>query len=114
MVGKEIWVYLLAYNLIRTLMAQVALHVGCLPNELSFKHSIQLWLAWGRYAHVDIHGDWIALMIAIGQKRVGSRSGRIEPRQRKRRPKPYPCLKVPRHVARRHVVKYGHEAKLAA
>lgn len=114
MVGKEIWVYLLAYNLIRTLMAQAALQVGCLPNELSFKHSIQLWLAWGRYTHVDIHGDWIALMIAIGQKRVGNRSGRIEPRQRKRRPKPYPCLKVPRHVARRHVVKYGHEAKLAA
>lgn len=42
MIVKEIWVYLLAYNLIRTLMAQSAAHAGCLPNVLSFKHAIQL------------------------------------------------------------------------
>lgn len=44
MIEKEIWVYLLAYNLIRILMAQAAMHASCLPNTLSFKHSIQLWL----------------------------------------------------------------------
>lgn len=114
MVEKEIWVYLLAYNLIRILMAQAALNAGCKPNEISFKHSIQLWLAWGRYAQVGNDEDWIALLIAIAEKRVSNRSGRIEPRQKKRRPKPFPWLKKPRRDARRDVIKYGHDAKLAA
>ena len=41
MIKKEIWVYLLAYYLIRTLIARAAVQAGCLPTELSFKHSIQ-------------------------------------------------------------------------
>ena len=42
MATKEIWVYLLAYNLIRLMMAQAAELAQCLPRELSFKHSVQL------------------------------------------------------------------------
>lgn len=114
MVEKEIWVYLLAYNVIRILMAQSALQAGCLPNELSFKHSLQLWLAWGRCAQLIQHDGWIELLNAIAQKRVGNRPGRIEPRQRKRRPKPFPLLKKPRHEARADVIKYGHDYKAAA
>jgi hypothetical protein len=34
--------------------------------------------------------------------------GRIEPRMRKRRPKPYPWLKTPRPHARRQVQRHGH------
>ena len=34
---KEMWVYLLAYNLIRLIMAQSALMVDVLPRTLSFK-----------------------------------------------------------------------------
>jgi len=45
MVEKEIWVYLLVYNIIRILMAQAALQAGRLPNTSSFKHCAQLWLA---------------------------------------------------------------------
>ena len=114
MVEKEIWVYLLAYNLIRTLMAQSALDAGFDPNQISFKHSLQLWLAWGRYSQLDNHDDWNALMMAMAQKRVNNRPGRIEPRQKKRRPKPFPSLKKPRHEARRDIVKNEHEKKLAA
>ena len=33
---KEMWVYLLAYNLIRRLMTQAALDAGVHPRELSF------------------------------------------------------------------------------
>lgn len=44
---KEIWVYLLAYNLIRLMMAQAALLADRLPRQLSFKHAVQLWIAWG-------------------------------------------------------------------
>ncbi len=44
--GMEIWIYFLAYNLIRLLMAQAALLADILPRQLSFKHTLQLWLAW--------------------------------------------------------------------
>lgn len=114
MVEKEIWVYLLAYNMIRILMAQAALQAGCSPNQLSFKHSVQLWLAWGRCMQVTDQYCWMELLHAIAQKRVGNRPGRIEPRQRKRRPKPFPWLKKPRTKAREDVVKYGHDYKAAA
>jgi len=39
---KEMWVYFLAYNLIRLIMAEAANQNGILPRELSFKHSLQL------------------------------------------------------------------------
>ena len=77
MIEKEIWVYLLAYNLIRILMAQAAVKAGRLPNELSFKHSLQLWLAWERHARLDSHEQWMNLLTAIAQKRVGNRPGRM-------------------------------------
>ena len=47
---KELWVYLLAYNLIRLLMAQAALLADRLPRQLSFKHTVQLWIAWQQRA----------------------------------------------------------------
>jgi len=65
MVEKEIWVYLLAYNIIRVLMAQAALQAGRLPNTLSFKHCAQLWLAWGRHGEVGNQASLIALLTAI-------------------------------------------------
>ena len=107
MIVKELWVHLLAYNLIRLLMAQAALEVRVQPRELSFKHTVQLWTEWtahrsGRRAHTA------TLFELIGQRRVGNRPGRIEPRARKRRPKPYAWLKIPRAEAREHVRAYGH------
>ncbi len=52
---KEIWVYFLAYNLIRLLMAQSALLADILPRQLSFKHTLQCWLAWNQQrVFVDI------------------------------------------------------------
>jgi hypothetical protein len=43
---KELWVYLLAYNLIRLLMAQAAFLADQIPRQLSFKHTVQVWNAW--------------------------------------------------------------------
>jgi len=114
MVEKEIWVYLMAYNLIRILMAQAALHAGRLPNTMSFKHCAQLWLAWGRHGEVGNRVRLRALLSAMAQKRVGNRPSRTEPRQRKRRPKPFPVLNKPRDIARKKIIKHGHESKLAA
>jgi len=109
MAEKEIWVYLLAYNLIRMVMVQAAIHTQQLPRELSFKHSLQLWLAWGRQGVATNHGTIPSvLLVLIAQKRVGKRPGRIEPRALKRRPKPYPLLNQPRQLARQQVLEYGH------
>jgi hypothetical protein len=43
---KQLWVQLLAYNLIRMLMAQAACHAGVNPRHLSFKHTVQLCTQW--------------------------------------------------------------------
>ena len=83
---KEFWAHLLAYNLIRLLMAQAAEHAGADPRDLSFKHTLQLCTHWA----VRGLSPGPELFILIDQQRVGQRPGRIEPRQRKRRPKPTP------------------------
>ena len=108
MVEKELWVNLLAYNLIRLLMAQAAIESGLHPREISFKHTVQIWLQWllvHRGRGQGWHRD--TLLTLIAQIRVGHRPGRLEPRARKRRPKPYPWLKVPRARARQRIQKFG-------
>jgi hypothetical protein len=113
MVEKEIWVYLLAYNLIRLLMAQAALLADRLPRQLSFKHTLQLWIAWRDSGAGSYDDDKLAgLFILITQQQVGKRPGRIEPRVLKRRPKPFPRLTKPRSIAREDVRKNGHPKKL--
>jgi len=109
---KELWVYLLAYNLIRLLMAQAALLADQIPRQLSFKHTIQIWVSWqqrsgGTHDAVCIN----ALLILIAEPRVGLRPGRIEPRALKRRPKQFPLLTKPRQVARDEIRKNGHPKK---
>ena len=113
MAEKEIWVYLLAYNLIRLLMAQAALLADINPRQLSFKHALQLWVAWrqnGTGSYDD--SQLTTLFILIAQQQVGNRPGRIEPRALKRRPKPFPLLSKPRSIAREDVRKCGHPKKL--
>jgi len=107
MVEKELWVHLLAYNLIRLLMAQAAREAGVYPRQMSFKHTVQLWTEWTAH-RVDLTADPATLFRLIAQPSVGNRPGRIEPRARKRRPKSYPWLKVPRDEARENVRRYGH------
>ena len=113
MAEKEIWVYLLAYNLIRLLMAQAAFLADILPRQLSFKHTLQLWISWRQSGARSYDGDQLAgLFILIAQQKVGNRPGRIEPRAVKRRPKPFPLLTKPRPNAQEDVRKYGHPKKL--
>ena len=40
MIEKELWVYLLAYNIIRLLMSQAAWLNNIMPRQLSFKHTL--------------------------------------------------------------------------
>ena len=110
---KEIWVYLLAYNLIRLMMAQAALFAYRLPRQLSFKHTVQMWIAWTQQGQGIEQGDKLyGLFVLIAQQRAGERPGRIEPRALKRRRKPYPMLTTTRAHARAHVQKHGHPKKI--
>jgi Transposase DDE domain len=103
MVEKEIWAHLLAYNLLRTVMAVAAAEVGIEPREVSFTGAKQAVTAFApkleaarpcdRPALID------ALLTVIAYHRVGDRPGRWEPRALKRRPKPRARLGQPRAEA---------------
>lgn len=112
MVQRELWAYLLAYNLIRLLMAQAAQSAGVPPRELSFKHTVQLWAAWTAQSLAELTAAPELLVRLIAQLRVGNRPRRVEPRARKRRPKPFPWLKIPRARARRQIRR--HRQRLCA
>ena len=105
---KQLWVHLLAYNVIRLIMAQAACNAGVDPRRLSFKHTVQMWTEWVARGLSGTH-DCGRLFMLIAQCPVGHRPGRIEPRMRKRRPKPYAWLKEPRARARRNVALHGHD-----
>jgi Transposase DDE domain len=108
MCEKELWVYMLAYNLIRLLMAQAAADAKTLPRRLSFKHTLQVWVAWSqRQFLIDGNENTTALFALIAQIRVGNRPGRIEPRAIKRRPKAFQRLQIPRRKARARIRRYG-------
>ena len=98
---KEIWVYFLAYNMIRLLMAQSVLLADIAPRQLSFKHTLQLWLAWSQQgAYIEDETNQELFFVLISQQKIGNRPGRIEPRAVKRRPKPFSLLMKPREEAR--------------
>jgi hypothetical protein len=84
-----------------------------LPRALSFKHTLQLWLAWcGTSALADDEDNFTKLLALVAEQSIGNRPGRIEPRAIKRRSKPYPLLTKTRELAREQVRKYGHPKKL--
>jgi hypothetical protein len=104
MVQKEIWAHLLAYNLLRTVMAVAAGENGLEPRQVSFKGAKQAVTAFAPKIESARPADRPALIDAlvavIAYHRVGDRPGRWEPRARKRRPKPGARLGQPRAEAR--------------
>ena len=104
MVCKEIWAHLLAYNLLRTVMAVAAAGSGTEPRKVSFKGAKQAVTAFApkiEAARPEERARLIDAMLAtIAYHRVGDRPGRWEPRARKRRPKPGYRLMQPRTEAR--------------
>jgi hypothetical protein len=102
MVRKEIYAHLLAYNVIRTQLAQAAYYLSMLPHQISFKGTIQALTAFEAFCR-NITRDELATKIAtIGYSEVGKQPGRCEPRKLKRRPK-YDFLTEPRDVARKQL-----------
>jgi Transposase DDE domain len=109
MVKKEIWMHLLAYNLIRGVMAKAAEAHGKQPRLLSFKGTLQTMTAFQdplRRATLSQRDHLVEAMLkAIASHDVGDRFGRVEPRANKRRPKPQRYLMEPREVARNRLMK---------
>jgi hypothetical protein len=104
MVEKEIWAHLLAYNLLRTVMAVAAAEVGIEPRRVSFTGAKQAVTAFAPKLEAARPGERPALIDAlltvIAYHRVGDRPGRWEPRARKRRRKPGAYLHEPRAVTK--------------
>ena len=81
MVRKEIWTHLLAYNLIRTVIAKAAEAYKQKPYEISFKGAMQTINSFRDYMLMDLTSNWYEqLLSAIAYHEVGNRPGRYEPR----------------------------------
>ena len=104
MVHKEIWTHLLAYNLLRTVMAVAADENEIEPRKVSFKGAKQALTAFApkiEAARPEDRATLIdAMLTTIAYHRVGDRPGRWEPRARKRRPKRGARLTQPRDTAK--------------
>ncbi len=112
LVRKEIWTHILAYNLIRTIIAQAAANHGIEPRTISFKGAIQTLKAFQPL--IATQGDrdrshrrylYQKLLDAVATHRVADRPDRFEPRQRKRRQKKYDRMMKPRNVLKREILK---------
>ncbi len=104
MVDKEIAVYLLAYNLVCALMVRAAAGSGVAARVLSFKGTVQLYLAFAQQLRFAVGASartmTAHLLGGISVLRLPIRPGRVEPHAIKRRPKSHQLLTVPRQIAR--------------
>jgi len=90
-VMKELWMFMLVYNLVRAVMLAAARRQDVDPDRISFVDTLR----WLRYRRTNT--PLVNLIVNP------IRDGRIEPRVRKRRPKPYPRMTRPRHQLRKEL-----------
>ena len=93
--------HILAYNLIRTVMAQAAVTHDLLPRSISFKGTVQTLEAFSSIIEGTHHSArrlelYRHLLDAIATHRVADRPNRFEPRVKKRRRNHYGWLMKPR------------------
>jgi len=104
--------YVLAYSLMRGVMATAAVKAGLVPRLLSCTSALQALNACGTaLLCADAAAREVlleALYSTISAHRDGQRPDRVEPRAVKRRPKPHPLLTIPRDQARKNV-RRGHQ-----
>jgi Transposase DDE domain len=87
-VWKELLVFVIIYNLVRRVMLEASRQQGEEPERISFVDALR-WLREARPGE------------AIPPLRVNrQRRGRVEPRVKKRRAKPYDLMNKPRAVLR--------------
>lgn len=103
MVRCELWMGLLAYNLVRHSLLQAAVTAKCSPRQLSFCAGLQFlattWLT-AAISSTDLTRLIDLRLTHLDSHRVGTRPNRIEPRAIKRRPSTHDLLTKPRAAAR--------------
>ena len=118
MIRKEIAAHLLAYNLVRTVMAQAADLAHVMPRQLSFKATLQVLNAFEENLRFCPRGRTIirhAIVLgSIGQAILPVRPDRVEPRAVKRRPKPRTLLTEPRYALRERLRRQHKSRAMAA
>lgn len=95
---KEMWMFVLVYNLVRLVMLKAAERQAVPPDRISFVDALR-WLCHARPRET--------LRELIVNPR---RPNRIEPRAVKRRPKEYKRLTVSRSEARKRLKNQQHAA----
>jgi len=106
MVEKELYTFLLAHNLLRCLMAQAARRHQVDLVRISFKGSLDALLSFSS-AMAQTRQPWRKrrlrdrLLEILAADLLPLRPGRREPRVRKRRPKDYPLMHLPRATYKR-------------
>jgi hypothetical protein len=109
-VRAELAMFLVGYNLIRTVMFDAAKGSEVRLEQLSFKSALMrfgLWCA-GLRSSIRIR-VWLlgyqAMLKDLARDLNPDRPGRYEPRVVKRRPKPFPRMQQPRQVLRQQLVR---------
>jgi len=104
MVRRELWVTLLAYNLIRRVIATSAAVHDKQPRCLSFTSACQTilasWMLWSTGSVSNARAMRAMMLAQIAANEVANRPGRIEPRVLKRRRHRYPLMQRPREELR--------------
>jgi hypothetical protein len=112
LVRKEIWTHVLAYNLLRTVIAQAAATHDLEPRSISFKGAMQTLEAFQPLVELSAAEDrdqglqvYQHLLHAIASHRVADRPDRFEPRAKKRRRDHFAWLTEPRNEVKRKMAK---------
>ena len=91
-IQKELTMFLLVYNLVRMTILEAARRQGVAPDRISFIDALR-WLATAK------PGDSLPKLIVNP-----ARPGRVEPRVRKRRAKPFPNMRQPREILKQQLM----------
>jgi hypothetical protein len=107
-VEQEFWAHVLAHNLVRRVMWESGLAGDVEVFDLSFKsaarHMQCLWvLSWDGEGDDGVHPFLLSL---VASELLPVRPGRVEPRVRKRRPKNYSLMSLPRNELRKKLPIY--------
>ena len=119
MVKKELAAHLLAYNVIRIMIAQACSHYAGTPNKISFKATVQLLNHFmprlmqcsSQQARADVYAKFLKMIL---KNKVGNRPGRCEPRLIKRRRKSFSLMQNSRKIEKERIEKNQLRKKSAA
>ena len=109
MVLLEVWVTLLAYNLVRKVIATAAALHDKHPRQLGFTLACQAimssWMLLAAGSARNPRRQWATALQRIARNQVANRPGRVEPRVLKRRRHSYKLMTRPRQELQKEASK---------